>query len=556
MKKTGITESANRQVFSEELVSLITSICRDVYMESMSQFLVDTYRGNAMFASPILRNRFADIPPSEYQRLAGSSGVADEIIKASDPYGDWNRFVEGTSRLDLAGYRDTLQTGRFSRDSDLLQTMQEQHDYDIEHALDYRSAYRDYAGEVEIIRGSKDKPFPKKPEECVVIKGRWKKDSGFVIVARTFNKMSDGSELATIFYRIPRDIWEKSKRILTKIARKGGKTGLCNKINMNVRPVKNGFGVIESYLYMERRSAMEIASNNPDELKSAAEWFDNPYNRKPVEDDILSQGISVCETEMLFVICEQLYAEKMEMVKNSQEILEMRANNRSIIKMRNTSIRNEREKLARHGKVRLELMTDEEREDLRKNIRKIPFATLMGYSCVRAGKDEYGRTRGIQVFAEFPNGAQQYYPSISEAARQLNLAPQNIQRCIKGQATSTFGIKFMAVDFDDSLSALNRLVQLANAEWVDEIEKEKKRIKAEKEVAAKNSNFKKKPFGGQDFRANPQNIKPRGREIDEDGFLVDDGVDHLKKHEPVKLVEEIPDIPLKDGDITFGEYLD
>ena len=104
--KKNVSGDVKRDVFSEELVSLITNICRDVYMESMSQFLVDTYRGNAMFASPILRNRFADIPPSEYQRLAGSAGVADEIIKASDPYGDWNRLVEGTSRLDHAGYAD------------------------------------------------------------------------------------------------------------------------------------------------------------------------------------------------------------------------------------------------------------------------------------------------------------------------------------------------------------------------------------------------------------------------------------------------------------------
>lgn len=269
----------------------------------------------------------------------------------------------------------------------------------MEHALDYRAAYIDFQGDLEIVKGRKDKPFPKQPEECVVIKGRWKKDTGFVIVVRRFNRVSDGSEIGTIFYRIPRDIWMKSKRILEKITRKGEKSPLGKTLNMHIRPVKNSVGVIDSYLYMERRSAMEIAQNNPDELKSAADWFDNPYNRKKVEDDIVAKGISASETEMLFVICEQLYTEKVEMVKNSQEILEIRKNNADIVRMRNRSIRDEREKLAKSGRVRLELLTDEEREDLRKNIRKIPFATLMGYSCVRLTKDEYGRKRGIQVLA-------------------------------------------------------------------------------------------------------------------------------------------------------------
>ena len=424
--KKHVAGDVKREVFSEELVSLITNICRDVYMESMSQFLVDTYRGNAMFASPILRNRFADIPPSEYQRLAGSAGVADEIIKASDPYGDWNRLVEGTSRLDHAGYADQVKTGRISRDSELLESLQEQREYDLEHALDYRAAYLDFKGDLEIVRGRKDKPFPKQPEECVVIKGRWKKDTGYVIVVRRFNRVSDGSEIGTIFYRIPKDIWDKSRSILNKIVRKGNDCPWGKTLNMSIRPVTNQMGIIESYLYMERKSAIEIAQNNPDELKSAADWFDNPYNRKKVVEDLMGQSVSASETEMLFVICEQLYAEKMEMVKNSQEILELQKNNVDLIRMRNYSVKNEREKMARNGRLKVELLTDEEREDLLKNIRKIPFATLMGYSCVRMTKDEYGRRRGIQVLAEFPNGAQQYYPSINEAGRQLNINPPAI----------------------------------------------------------------------------------------------------------------------------------
>ena len=109
----------------------------------------------------------------------------------------------------------------------------------------------------------------------------------------------------------------------------------------------------------------------------------------------------------------------------------------------------------------------------------------------------------------------------------------------------------MAVDFDDSLTALNRLVQLANAEWVDAVEKEKQRINELKAADMKKNGAKKK-----DFRTQKQNIKPHGKEIGEDGFLVDDGIDHTKKHEPVKLVTEVPDIPLKEGDITLGDYMD
>lgn len=516
----------------------------------MSQFLVDTFRGNAMFASPILRNRFADIPPSEYQRIAGGATVAEEVIKASEPYGDWNRFVDGTSRVDLAGYRDQLQTARLSRDSEFLESLQDQNDYDMEHALDYRAAFRDFNGDLEILKGSKEKPFPKNPDECVVIKGRYKKDTGYVIVMRRFNRMSDGTELGTIFYRIPKDIWDKAKRILAKIARKDGNTDVCKRIRMNVRPQKDKYGVIQSYLYMERRSTLEIEGNNPDELKTAADWFENPYNRKKGSDEMMERGISASETEMLFVICEELYASKMEMVKNSKEILESRENNMDIKRFRNRNIRDERERLAKTGRLRVELLTDEEREDLKNNIRKIPFATLMGYTCMRQTKDEYGRTRGIQVLAEFPSGAQQYYPSISEAARQLNLSNSLIQRCINGKAQSVHGVKFIAVDFDDSLSALNRLVQLANAEWVDVVEKEKERIMKEKDA---NST---KNFGGNSFKTQRQNIRPRGREIGEDGTLIDDGIDHMKKHEPVKLVEPVGDIPVKDGDVTLGDIMD
>jgi hypothetical protein len=116
-----------------------------------------------------------------------------------------------------------------------------------------------------------------------------------------------------------------------------------------------------------------------------------------------------------------------------------------------------------------------------------------------------------------------------------------------------YGIKFMAVDFDDSLTALNRLVQLANAEWADEVEKEKQRILKQKENDLKT---KHRPFANKDFRTQKQNIKPHGKKIGEDGFLVDDGIDHTKKHEPVKLVTEVPDIPLKEGDITLGDYMD
>jgi hypothetical protein len=211
--------------------------------------------------------------------------------------------------------------------------------------------------------------------------------------------VSDGSEIGTIFYRIPKDIWDKSRSILNKIVRKGNDCPWGKTLNMNIRPVTNQMGIIESYLYMERKSAIEIAQNNPDELKSAADWFDNPYNRKKVVEDLMGQSVSASETEMLFVICEQLYAEKMEMVKNSQEILELQKNNVDLIRMRNYSVKNEREKMARNGRLKVELLTDEEREDLLKNIRKIPFATLMGYSCVRLTKDEYGRKRGIQVLA-------------------------------------------------------------------------------------------------------------------------------------------------------------
>ena len=103
----------------------------------------------------------------------------------------------------------------------------------------------------------------------------------------------------------------------------------------------------------------------------------------------MGQSVSASETEMLFVICEQLYAEKMEMVKNSQEILELQKNNADIVRMRNKSVRDEREKLAKSGRVRLELLTDEEREDLRKNIRKIPFATLIFTACDE-GHPEFG----------------------------------------------------------------------------------------------------------------------------------------------------------------------
>jgi hypothetical protein len=112
------------------------------------------------------------------------------------------------------------------------------------------------------------------------------------------------------------------------------------------------------------------------------------------------------------------------------------------------------------------------------------------------------------------------------------------------------GVKFIAVDFDDSLSALNRLVQLANAEWVDEVEKEKERIRKEKDA---NST---KNFGGNSFKTQRQNIKPRGREIGEDGSLIDDGIDHMKKHEPVKLVEPVGDIPIKEGDVRLGDIMD
>jgi hypothetical protein len=272
------------------------------------------------------------------------------------------------------------------------------------------------------------------------------------------------------------------------------------------------------------------------EKKSAADYFANAYNvgqSKGVmeKSEIEGEEIECNEFEIRMVIVEKIWAAEIEIAHDDQ-LLHMRKM-REIEnelgynqKFEESAMEKERRKLKKKGKIKLELLTVEERNILLNNLRNI---SLKDDSFLL--KSKIARTKGIKVKAILPlkegqmENAVLIFNSIRQASKELGIATSVISNIAKGNGESVHGIRFEVVEMNSQLNVLWKYLERYQKETEDLVREERERVSELKEC--------KRIKGG--FAEHPENIRPRGRMIGEDGHLCGEKVIGQK----VKLVEEM-----------------
>ena len=221
-------------------------------------------------------------------------------------------------------------------------------------------------------------------------------------------------------------------------------------------------------------------------------------------------------------------------------------NQKRIEKRKQTQIEKERRTLSKKGKIKVELLTPEEREILLDRLRRVNI-DKDALLTVRKNKR---RNIGIKVKAVLPLKKGQVqntilvFNSIKQASEELGLYPYQISQAINGERGLIHGIQFECIEMDDQMNAIWKYIQKYQEETEEIVAEEKKRI--QKEVA----DFGVVPGGFQD---NPQNIRPRGKQIVNGGL---EGEEVVGKKVDLLGDYGLPGSPGVNQRTTIGDMLD
>ena len=272
-----------------------------------------------------------------------------------------------------------------------------------------------------------------------------------------------------------------------------------------------------------------------------------------MENTELKQDVIECNrNEMILILVEKLWNTEtqilydvnklhMQVIKDQDDAIGI--NQKRIEKRKQTQIESERRALVKKGKIKVELLTAEEREMLLQRLREVSI----NKDAIMTAKPDRRKNRAIRVKAILPLKSGQVQPtilvfnSIKEASEELGVYEKQIRKCVAGEIGDVYGMQFEYLDMDVKMNAIWKYIKQYQEETEWFVEEEKKRIATESA----------KYTGG--FRDYPENIRPRGKKIVNGGL---EGEEVVGKKVDLLGDYGLPGSPAVNQNTTIGDMLD
>ena len=136
-------------------------------------------------------------------------------------------------------------------------------------------------------------------------------------------------------------------------------------------------------------------------------------------------------------------------------------NQKRIEKRKQTQVERERRILAKKGKIKVELLTPEERETLLERLRAVPI----NKDAIMTVKPDRRKNSAIKIKAILPlkKGQLQHtilvFDSINKAANDLGIYHYQISEAIHGERSDVHGIQFEFIEPDVKMNAIWKYIK-------------------------------------------------------------------------------------------------
>ncbi len=468
-----------QEVMTPGMKLYIRSLVDERCAEILSDYLYDTLVGRQHFSLPFFKSGGSDVPPSEY-----ANGLPGSLL-----YGDTMRLTNPNTG-DVAGMfgaKTKTKRGVSSGDASMIDKIMEDDEYRNMHSKNMANDYLDPKLEYEILKGEQIPEWRDNVIDTYIVEGRRVLDKDYVIVRRDYPGKTN------VVYRIQKKIWNQAAKILKSIQK--GKP-IDEAVNMGIIPIRDKDKFVKGYSYLRDERGVYVKPKilrNEDMMKTAADWFQNPYQSNDPTLGGRLKEYQVGEIEMMVVICETLYGQFLEVIKAIEKYdndLEKSYQKRveKNQRMTDADMKLLRQKAAKDPKQRIEmgLLSEKERKLLMDNIREIGTQTLLNMGIGRGSRNPGFGSSGnsVRVKAEFFDGNFKIYESMREAADDLGVDPSQISKCIHGKVKNSMirGIRFVPIDVREDIAVLLSIINRFNMENECYAQRERHRIAMEKDM--------------------------------------------------------------------------
>ena len=513
-KERGLTTNSYDDHLTPNMVHRFENIAETVVSRMLAGFVMDGVRGDARFSSPFFRTSGSNFPP-EFRE----SGNKDTDEHGIGLPGSLDIIERNMARTQ--SFRTSAET------SNPLDLLNEEVRWQYRKIAALQEIWMKKSGELKSVKyvhmPNEWKQFGKAVQTVLLQKQKKRSiDKDFQIAIRIF----DSGE--ALFYMVPMRIWKRAERLLKKIIDNTEMKLPEDILLADIKERKNEDG---SYSYSYIQKIKKERKDVQEKRQSAADWFANAYNigssEGIMENTELKQDVIECNKfEMILVLVEKLWNAETQILYDEQQLhmklisdqdAMLGINQRRMQKWKDRQVEKGRQEMQKTGKIKVELLTPEERQMLLDQLRKINIDKDALLTVPKKNR----RSIAIKVKAILPLKKGQVqntilvFDSIKKAAADLGLYPYQISEAIHGERSDVHGIVFECLEPTDQVNAIWKYIQKYQQETEQIVAEEKKRI--QKEI---------KDFGviKGGFQDNPQNVMPRGKRI-VNGGLVDDDYD-------------------------------